>query len=44
MPDSFEEQAELIWKHIRNILTSAGMDISNLVSLRTYLAGYPQVR
>jgi 2-iminobutanoate/2-iminopropanoate deaminase len=38
MPDSFEEQAELIWKHIRNILTSAGMDIGNLVSLRTYLA------
>lgn len=38
MPESFEEQAELIWKHIRVILASAGMDITNLVSLRTYLA------
>jgi enamine deaminase RidA (YjgF/YER057c/UK114 family) len=38
MPESFEEQAELIWKHIRAILASASMDITNLVSLRTYLA------
>ncbi len=38
MPESFEEQAELIWSHIRSILASAGMSVSNLVSLRTYLA------
>jgi 2-iminobutanoate/2-iminopropanoate deaminase len=38
MPEPFEEQAELIWKHIRSILASAGMDIANLISLRTYLA------
>ena len=38
MPESFDEQAELIWKHIRTILASAGMDVTNLVSLRTYLA------
>jgi len=38
MPETFEAQAELIWKHIRTILASAGMNISNLVSLRTYLA------
>jgi 2-iminobutanoate/2-iminopropanoate deaminase len=38
MPESFEDQGELIWKHIRAILTSAGMEVSNLVSLRTYLA------
>ena len=38
MPESFEEQAELIWKHIHTILRSAGMDVRNLVSLRTYLA------
>lgn len=38
MPETFEEQAELIWKHIRTILASAGMGIDNLVSLRTYLA------
>jgi enamine deaminase RidA (YjgF/YER057c/UK114 family) len=38
MPDSFEEQAEIIWGYIRALLHSAGMDMSNLVSLRTYLA------
>jgi 2-iminobutanoate/2-iminopropanoate deaminase len=38
MPETFEEQAELIWMHLRTILASAGMDIRNLVSLRTYLA------
>lgn len=38
MPEHFEEQAELIWKHIKTILASAGMGVGNLVSLRTYLA------
>ncbi len=38
MPESFDEQAELIWRHIGEILTSAGMDFANIVSLRTYLA------
>jgi 2-iminobutanoate/2-iminopropanoate deaminase len=38
MPESFEGQAELIWQHIRNLLQSANMEVSNLVSLRTYLA------
>lgn len=38
MPESFEEQAELIWKHIGSILTSANMDYQNIVSLRFYLA------
>jgi 2-iminobutanoate/2-iminopropanoate deaminase len=38
MPESFEEQAELIWTHIRSLLGSAGLGITNLVSLRTYLA------
>lgn len=38
MPDSFEEQAEIIWAHIRSLLASAGMGVSNLVSLRTYLS------
>lgn len=38
MPESFEEQAEIIWGHIRSLLHSAGMDVNNLVSLRTYLA------
>jgi enamine deaminase RidA (YjgF/YER057c/UK114 family) len=38
MPESFDEQAELIWQHLRAILRSAGMDVQNLVSLRTYLA------
>jgi 2-iminobutanoate/2-iminopropanoate deaminase len=38
MPESFEEQAELIWMHLQAILRSAGMDLHNLVSIRTYLA------
>lgn len=38
MPESFEEQAEIIWTHIQTLLHSAGMTIGNLVSLRTYLA------
>ena len=38
MPDTFEEQGEIIWKHIGTILASAGMAYANIVSLRTYLA------
>ena len=38
MPDSFEEQGEIIWKYIGVILRSAGMDYDNIISLRTYLA------
>ena len=38
MPESFEGQAELIWKHLKAILESAGMTVENIVSLRTYLA------
>src|SRR3954469_10217186 len=38
MPESFECQAELIWKHIQSILAAARMGPQNLVSLRTYLS------
>ena len=38
MPTSFDEQGDLIWQHLGTILRSAGMDYSDLVSLRTYLA------
>lgn len=38
MPESFEEQGELIWQHLGAILASANMTYTNLVSLRTYLA------
>lgn len=38
MPETFEEQGELIWQHLGTILKSAGMDYENIVSLRTYLA------
>ena len=38
MPESFEEQAELIWQHLGAILKSAGLGMTNLVSLRFYLA------
>lgn len=38
MPESFEEQAEVIWGHLHAVLRSAGMTVANLVSLRFYLA------
>lgn len=38
MPESFEEQADLIWTHLQTLLRSADMTVANLVSLRTYLA------
>jgi len=38
MPETFEEQGDLIWKHLGAILESAGMTYQNIVSLRTYLA------
>jgi 2-iminobutanoate/2-iminopropanoate deaminase len=38
MPESFEEQGELIWQHIGTILKSAGMTYQNVISIRTYLA------
>lgn len=38
MPDSFEEQGEIIWGHIGTILKSAGMTYDNIISLRTYLS------
>lgn len=38
MPESFEEQGELIWEYRGAILKSAGMTYANIVSLRTYLS------
>jgi enamine deaminase RidA (YjgF/YER057c/UK114 family) len=38
MPESFEEQGDLIWQHLRTILRSANMDYGNLISIRVYLA------
>jgi 2-iminobutanoate/2-iminopropanoate deaminase len=38
MPESFWQQGLLIWQHLGEILKSAGMTYSNLVSVRTYLA------
>jgi 2-iminobutanoate/2-iminopropanoate deaminase len=38
MPETFTEQAEVIWQYIGSILESANMNYGNLVSLRTYLA------
>ena len=38
MAESFLDQSEQIWKHIGEILKSADMDYSNIVSLRTYLS------
>ena len=38
MPESFEEQGEMIWTHLGSILHAAEMDYGDLVSIRTYLA------
>ena len=38
MPETFEEQGEMIWKHLGTILESAQMGYQNLISIRTYLA------
>jgi 2-iminobutanoate/2-iminopropanoate deaminase len=38
LPESFEGQAELIWRHLRTVLRAAEMDYENLISLRFYLA------
>ncbi|MGH8262446.1 MAG: RidA family protein [Steroidobacterales bacterium] len=38
LPESFEEQGELIWRHIGTFLRAADMDYRDLVSLRFYLA------
>lgn len=38
MPESFEDQSKLIWRHLGAILASAEMEIGNLVFLLTYLA------
>lgn len=38
MPETFEEQGEIVWTHIGTILGAAGMDYADLVSIRTYLA------
>ena len=38
MPETFEEQGEMIWRHLSTILESAQMGYQNLISIRTYLA------
>ena len=38
MPESFEEQGEIIWEYIGKILQSADMGYEHIISLRTYLA------
>jgi 2-iminobutanoate/2-iminopropanoate deaminase len=38
MPETFEEQCEIIWQHLGTILASAHMTYENLVSIRFYLA------
>jgi len=38
MPESFEEQGDMIWRHLGEILRSADMSYDNIISLRIYLA------
>jgi 2-iminobutanoate/2-iminopropanoate deaminase len=38
MPETFEEQGDIIWQYLGKLLASANMSYQHLVSLRTYLA------
>lgn len=38
IPESFEEQGEVIWSHLGEILKSANMGYENIILLRTYIA------
>ncbi|MGL5825843.1 MAG: RidA family protein [Nocardioides sp.] len=38
MPETFGDQARLIWRHLGQVLAEAEMTYRNLVSLRFYLA------
>lgn len=37
IPDSIEEQSELVWSRIVAVLTSAGMSITDIAKVNTYL-------
>ena len=37
-PDSLDDQLVLIWSNIRRILSEAGMTVSNIVRLTSYMA------
>jgi enamine deaminase RidA (YjgF/YER057c/UK114 family) len=46
IPADFSEQAELVWMNLSAVLTEAGMDISHLVKVVTYVtdaASLPQL-
>jgi len=38
VPQDFEDQARLVFKNIRALLTSAGMELRNLVKITIYLS------
>lgn len=43
LPDRFEEQCEAVWRNIEAVLASAGMTITNLVKVTTFLTDRSQV-
>ena len=50
VPESFEEQADLAWQNLVEILEAAGMGVANLVKINQYMvraediAAYPPIR
>ena len=50
VPDSFEEQADLAWRNLIEILQAAGMTAGNLVKINQYMVRtediplYPSIR
>lgn len=39
VPDSVEEQGDVVWQNLKAILRDAGMEISNIVKMNTYVVG-----
>ncbi|MEV0395187.1 RidA family protein [Polymorphospora rubra] len=39
VPDDPEEQCRLVWRNVTAVLAEAGMDVTNLVKVTTFLGG-----
>jgi enamine deaminase RidA (YjgF/YER057c/UK114 family) len=44
VPDSLNEQCEVIWKNILAILDESGMSIKNLIKINSYLTSPQQIK
>ncbi len=44
VPDSLNEQCEVIWKNILAVLDESGMSIKNLIKINSYLTSPQQIK